>query len=354
MATSRPVPQLSQEAIEVLMRHDWPGNVRELENAVERALVVGRGNEIRPADFSFQFQMDEPKGGKTLDDIERVHIESILRETQHNLSRGCADRGFAHLLAQVGREERRRGLLDELLVAALDRAVPFAKVDHFPVAVRQDLELDVPGPLDVPLQVHPPVAERLFRLVPGDVVFLGERNVVVGDPHAAPAPAGDRLDDYGIADLARDLDLLALGLDGPVAARHGIHVRLPDGFPCNRLVSHQLDGFGLRTYELDVTGLALLGEFRVLRQEAVPWMDGVDIGDLGRAYDPVGPQVAVRAAGAADAYRLVGELHVERLDIRLGIDRERLDAELAACADDSQGDFTAVGDEDFLDHRVDV
>ena len=89
MATSRPVPQLSQEAIEVLMRHDWPGNVRELENAVERALVVGRGNEIRPADFSFQFQLDEPKGGKTLDDIERVHIERILRETQHNLSRAA-------------------------------------------------------------------------------------------------------------------------------------------------------------------------------------------------------------------------------------------------------------------------
>jgi DNA-binding NtrC family response regulator len=89
MATSRPVPQLSQEAIEVLMRHDWPGNVRELENAVERALVVGRGNEIRPADFSFQFQMDEPKGGKTLDDVERVHIERILRETQHNLSRAA-------------------------------------------------------------------------------------------------------------------------------------------------------------------------------------------------------------------------------------------------------------------------
>src|SRR5689334_18531067 len=89
MATSRPVPQLAQEAIEVLMRHDWPGNVRELENAVERALVVGRGNEIRPADFSFQFQVDEPKGGKTLDDVERVHIERILRETQHNLSRAA-------------------------------------------------------------------------------------------------------------------------------------------------------------------------------------------------------------------------------------------------------------------------
>jgi DNA-binding NtrC family response regulator len=89
MATSRSLPQISAEALETLMRHDWPGNVRELENAVERAMVVGRGSEIRPSDFSFQFQVDEPKGGKTLEDIERAHIERILRETQHNLSRAA-------------------------------------------------------------------------------------------------------------------------------------------------------------------------------------------------------------------------------------------------------------------------
>jgi DNA-binding NtrC family response regulator len=87
-ATGRPAPLLSAEALEVLTRHDWPGNVRELENAVERALVVGHGPEIRPADFSLQFQ-DEVKGGKTLDDIERAHIERILRETEHNLSRAA-------------------------------------------------------------------------------------------------------------------------------------------------------------------------------------------------------------------------------------------------------------------------
>jgi DNA-binding NtrC family response regulator len=89
LATSRPVPSISAEAIDVLMRHDWPGNVRELENAVERALVIGRAPEIRASDFSFQFAGDEPKGGKTLDDIERAHIERILRETQHNLSRAA-------------------------------------------------------------------------------------------------------------------------------------------------------------------------------------------------------------------------------------------------------------------------
>jgi len=87
MATSRPMPQLAPEAMDRLMEHDWPGNVRELENAVERALVIGRGPEIRSSDFSFQLQTDEIKGGRTLDDIERAHIERILRETQHNLSR---------------------------------------------------------------------------------------------------------------------------------------------------------------------------------------------------------------------------------------------------------------------------
>ncbi|MBZ5583159.1 MAG: sigma-54 dependent transcriptional regulator [Acidobacteriia bacterium] len=89
MATSRPLPQISSEALDLLMRHEWPGNVRELENAVERALVVGRGSEIRPGDFSFQFQTEEPRGGKTLEDVERAHIEHILRETQHNLSRAA-------------------------------------------------------------------------------------------------------------------------------------------------------------------------------------------------------------------------------------------------------------------------
>src|SRR5512135_899121 len=74
LATSRQVPQLSTEALDLLLRHDWPGNVRELENAVERALVVGRGPEIRPQDFAFQFQSDAAPMGRTLEDVERAHI----------------------------------------------------------------------------------------------------------------------------------------------------------------------------------------------------------------------------------------------------------------------------------------
>jgi DNA-binding NtrC family response regulator len=39
---------ISEEAMARLMEHDWPGNVRELENAVERAVVLSRGNTIMP------------------------------------------------------------------------------------------------------------------------------------------------------------------------------------------------------------------------------------------------------------------------------------------------------------------
>jgi len=89
MATSRPVPQVAPEALDALASQSWPGNVRELENAVERALVVSRGSELKASDFSFQFQGGEPTGGRTLDDIERAHIERVLRETQHNMSRAA-------------------------------------------------------------------------------------------------------------------------------------------------------------------------------------------------------------------------------------------------------------------------
>ena len=64
------------------MRHDWPGNVRELENAVERALVVCRGAGDQARGFFLPVpDQRRAKGGRTLDDVERAHIERVLRET---------------------------------------------------------------------------------------------------------------------------------------------------------------------------------------------------------------------------------------------------------------------------------
>ncbi len=44
---------ISEEALEHLTAYDWPGNVRELENAIERAVVLSRGNLITPDHLPF-------------------------------------------------------------------------------------------------------------------------------------------------------------------------------------------------------------------------------------------------------------------------------------------------------------
>ncbi len=43
--------QLTADAEQVLLAHAWPGNVRELENAIERAVVLARGEGITPEDL---------------------------------------------------------------------------------------------------------------------------------------------------------------------------------------------------------------------------------------------------------------------------------------------------------------
>jgi DNA-binding NtrC family response regulator len=84
---SRPTPRVAPAAMDLLLSYEWPGNVRELENAMERAMVIGQHAELEPSDFPFQLHPAAPQGGRTLDDIERVHVERVLEETSWNLSR---------------------------------------------------------------------------------------------------------------------------------------------------------------------------------------------------------------------------------------------------------------------------
>ena len=89
-ATNRVTPRVTTGAMDLLLAHDWPGNVRELENAIERALVMGRNGEIGVAHFSLGMRGEpQPAGGRTLDDVERAHIERVVEECGGNLSRAA-------------------------------------------------------------------------------------------------------------------------------------------------------------------------------------------------------------------------------------------------------------------------
>ena len=84
--TNKPVDKISRAAIDEMMLYEWPGNVRELENAIERAVVVGKEREIRPEDFPFRRSDDLtfiPKNA--LKDIEKAHIKKMLDNNQWNI-----------------------------------------------------------------------------------------------------------------------------------------------------------------------------------------------------------------------------------------------------------------------------
>ncbi len=49
--TNKQVQGFSDKALELLLSYSWPGNVRELENAVERAVVIAKGDYITPAEL---------------------------------------------------------------------------------------------------------------------------------------------------------------------------------------------------------------------------------------------------------------------------------------------------------------
>jgi DNA-binding NtrC family response regulator len=50
------VPSIAPETVQLLQRYGWPGNVRELANAIERAVILCRGNVLLPSAFDDQLR----------------------------------------------------------------------------------------------------------------------------------------------------------------------------------------------------------------------------------------------------------------------------------------------------------
>ena len=86
--TNKRIEHISSKALELILEYDWPGNVRELENAIERAVVVGKKKEIVPEDLPFfRQEIPEKTGAKALKEREKIHILKMLEENGWNISK---------------------------------------------------------------------------------------------------------------------------------------------------------------------------------------------------------------------------------------------------------------------------
>jgi Nif-specific regulatory protein len=73
----------SNEAMEVMLSYSWPGNIRELENCIERACVIGKGNQIQREDLFLKhgtMPEQEDEGSRDLKTAINVFKTRFIRK----------------------------------------------------------------------------------------------------------------------------------------------------------------------------------------------------------------------------------------------------------------------------------
>jgi transcriptional regulator with PAS, ATPase and Fis domain len=113
---------IAPEAMAVLQGYGWPGNVRELENVMERAVILTSGSTVPagviPLGTGEKLQPPrQDRGGEPqmipLEEMERQHIEAVLKGNNYNKRRtaevlGIARRTLDRRIADFGLMEGER------------------------------------------------------------------------------------------------------------------------------------------------------------------------------------------------------------------------------------------------------
>jgi DNA-binding NtrC family response regulator len=93
--------RVTDEALDHLLRYSWPGNIREMRNVLERALLLSKGRdqveaEHLPAEVrGVSSTPVDRHTARSLDDVERSHIERTLRAHHQNRSRAAKELGIS-------------------------------------------------------------------------------------------------------------------------------------------------------------------------------------------------------------------------------------------------------------------
>jgi two-component system response regulator AtoC len=86
-----PLAAVAPEAMEALRGYRWPGNVRELEHALERAVVLADGPELRLEDLPDELR-SAPPGPPLALPGDSLSVKRAIRSVEEQLIRQALER----------------------------------------------------------------------------------------------------------------------------------------------------------------------------------------------------------------------------------------------------------------------
>jgi DNA-binding NtrC family response regulator len=93
----KPLTGFDETAMQALLGHTWPGNVRELDHAIERAVLMAHGTQVKAADLALRAGQDAPPRleDMSLEEVECLLITKALARFGNNVSMAARALGLS-------------------------------------------------------------------------------------------------------------------------------------------------------------------------------------------------------------------------------------------------------------------
>jgi DNA-binding NtrC family response regulator len=93
----KPLTGFDAGAMQMMLGHPWPGNIRELDHAIERAVLLAQGEQLRAVDLGLRASSTAAPRLEDLplEDVEKMLIQKSLARYEGNVSRAAQALGLS-------------------------------------------------------------------------------------------------------------------------------------------------------------------------------------------------------------------------------------------------------------------